>query len=101
MSIKKIKKTILVSSMWIALLMTIAIMFVACSSDTTSPDEVSTPAKSEDKHDDHNDHDEDDHDDHDEDDHDDHDKDDHDDHDEDDHDDHDKDDHDEDDHDDD
>ena len=81
MSSKKIKKTILVSSMWIALLLTMAIMFIACSSDTSSSDEVSTPVKSEDKHDDH---DEDDHDDHDEDD---HDKDKHDDHDEDDHDD--------------
>ena len=94
MSSKKIKKTILVSSMWIALLMTMAIMFIACSSDTSSSDEVSTPVKSEDKHDDH---DEDDHDDHDEDD---HDKDKHDDLDEDDHDDHDEDDHDDDDHDD-
>ena len=84
MSTKKIKKTILVSSMWIALMLTMAIMFIACSSDTSSSDEVSTPVKSEDKHDDH---DEDDHDDHDEDDHDDHDEDDHDDHDEDDHDD--------------
>ena len=83
MSSKKIKKTVLVSSMWLALLMTMAIMFIACSSDTSSSDEVSTPVKSEDKHDDH---DEDDHDDHDEDD---HDKDKHDDHDEDDHDDHD------------
>ena len=91
MSSKKIKKTILVSSMWIALLMTIAIMFIACSSDTSSSDEVSTPVKSEDKHDDH---DEDDHDDHDEDDHDDHDEDDHD---KDKHDDHDEDDHDDDD----
>ena len=91
MSSKKIKKTILVSSMWIALLMTMAIMFIACSSDTSSSDEVSTPVKSEDKHDDH---DEDDHDDHDEDDHDDHDEDDHD---KDKHDDHDEDDHDDDD----
>ena len=81
MSTKKIKKTVLVSSMWVALLLTMAIMFIACSSDTSSSDEVSTPVKSEDKHDDH---DEDDHDDHDEDD---HDKDKHDDHDEDDHDD--------------
>ena len=97
MSSKKIKKTILVSSMWIALLMTMAIMFIACSSDTSSSDEVSTPVKSEDKHDDHDedDHDKDKHDDHDEDDHDDHDEDDHDDHD-----DHDEDDHDDDDHDD-
>ena len=81
MSTKKIKKTVLMSSMWVALLLTMAIMFIACSSDTSSSDEVSTPVKSEDKHDDH---DEDDHDDHDEDD---HDKDKHDDHDEDDHDD--------------
>ena len=89
MSTKKIKKTVLMSSMWVALLLTMAIMFIACSSDTSSSDEVSTPVKSEDKHDDH---DEDDHDDHDEDYHDDHDEDDqdkdkHDDHDEDDHDD--------------
>ena len=67
---KKIKKTVLVSSMWVALLLTMAIMFIACSSDTSSSDEVSTPVKSEDKHDDHDedDHDKDKHDDHDDDD---------------------------------